>query len=72
MLDDLVTAVLVALAAVESRSNRVRAHERLWGRGDMLRAIWKAADTTPGPFGAFVKFLLFTGGGVKYAEEEGD
>jgi integrase len=28
---------------------------------DELRAVWKAAETTPGPFGAFVKFLLLTG-----------
>jgi integrase len=27
---------------------------------DELRAIWKAADATPGPFGAFVQFLLLT------------
>ena len=27
---------------------------------DELRAIWKAADATPGPFGAFVEFLLLT------------
>jgi integrase len=28
---------------------------------DELRAVWKAAEATPGPFGAFVKFLLLTG-----------
>ena len=28
---------------------------------DELRAIWKAADAIPGPFGAFLKLLLLTG-----------
>jgi integrase len=28
---------------------------------DELRAVWKAAEATPGPFGALVKFLLLTG-----------
>jgi integrase len=28
---------------------------------DELRAIWKAAEATPGPFGALVQFLLLTG-----------
>jgi integrase len=28
---------------------------------DELLAIWKAAEATPGPFGAFVQFLLLTG-----------
>ncbi len=27
---------------------------------DELRALWKAADAMPGPFGAFVQFLLLT------------
>jgi integrase len=26
-----------------------------------LRAVWPAAEATPGPFGAFVQFLLLTG-----------
>jgi integrase len=30
-------------------------------KDDELRAVWKAAESTPGPFGAFVKFLLLTG-----------
>jgi integrase len=29
--------------------------------GDELRAVWREAEATPGPFGVFVKFLLLTG-----------
>jgi integrase len=43
---------------------RTSAKERARARiltDNELRAVWKAADATPGPFGAFVQFLLLTG-----------
>ncbi len=43
---------------------RTKATERKRDRkltDDELRAVWKAAEATPGPFGVFVKFLLLTG-----------
>jgi integrase len=42
---------------------RTKGKERARARilaDDELRAIWKAADVTPGPFGALVQFLLLT------------
>jgi integrase len=42
---------------------RTKGKERARARiltDDELRAIWKSADATPGPFGAFVQFLLLT------------
>jgi integrase len=42
---------------------RTKGKERARARiltDDELRTIWKAADATPGPFGAFVQFLLLT------------
>jgi integrase len=54
----------------EFRSPIVRGMARTSGKGrersriltdDELRAVWKAAEATPGPFGALVKFLLLTG-----------
>jgi integrase len=42
---------------------RTRAKERARVRiltDDELRAVWKAAEATAGPFGAFIKFLLLT------------
>jgi integrase len=42
---------------------RTKGKERARSRilsDEELRAIWKAADRTPGPFGAFVQFLLLT------------
>jgi integrase len=42
---------------------RTRGKERTRSRilsDDELQAIWKAADGTPGPFGAFVQFLLLS------------
>jgi integrase len=42
---------------------RTKGKERARARilaDDELRAIWKAADATPGPFGAMVQFLLLT------------
>jgi Arm DNA-binding domain len=41
-------------------SGKDRARERIL-TDDELRTIWKAAEATPGPFGAFVQFLLLTG-----------
>ena len=43
---------------------RTSAKERARARmltDDELRAVWKAAAATAGPFGAFIKFLLLTG-----------
>jgi integrase len=42
---------------------RTSAKERARARilnDDELRAVWKAAEATAGPFGAFIKFLLLT------------
>jgi Arm DNA-binding domain/Phage integrase central domain len=42
---------------------RTKGKERARARiltDDELRAVWKAADATPGPFGALVQFLLLT------------
>jgi integrase len=41
-------------------SGKDRARARIL-TDDELRAVWKAAQATPGPFGIFVKFLLLTG-----------
>jgi integrase len=41
-------------------SSKERARARVL-TDDELRAVWKAAEATPGPFGAFIKFLLLTG-----------
>src|SRR5207247_8494063 len=41
-------------------SGKERARARILADNE-LRAIWKAADATPGPFGAFLKLLLLTG-----------
>jgi integrase len=43
---------------------RTSAKERARARiltDDELRAIWRGAEVTPGPFGAFLRFLLLTG-----------
>ena len=43
---------------------RIKSAERVRSRilnDDELRAVWKAAETLPGPFPAFVRFLLLTG-----------
>ena len=42
---------------------RTKSKERARARiltDDELRAVWKAADATSGPFGAYVEFLLLT------------
>jgi integrase len=41
-------------------SNKDRARARVL-TDDELRSVWKAAEAMPGPFGAFVQFLLLTG-----------
>jgi integrase len=41
-------------------SSKERARARVL-TDDELRAVWKAAEATPGPFGAFIRFLLLTG-----------
>jgi len=41
-------------------SGKERARARIL-TDDELRAVWKAAEATAGPFGAFIKFLLLTG-----------
>src|SRR5262249_7603147 len=41
-------------------SSKERARARIL-TDDELRAVWKAAEATAGPFGTFVKFLLLTG-----------
>jgi integrase len=41
-------------------SGKDRARARILS-DDELRVIWTAAEATPGPFGAFVQFLLLTG-----------
>jgi integrase len=41
-------------------SGKERARARIL-TDDELRALWKAVVATPGPFGAFIKFLLLTG-----------
>jgi integrase len=41
-------------------SGKDRARARILS-DEELRAIWPAAEATPGPFGAFVQFLLLTG-----------
>jgi len=41
-------------------SGNERARARILADGE-LRSIWKAAEATAGPFGAFIKFLLLTG-----------
>lgn len=41
-------------------SAKARARARILS-DDELRALWKAVDATPGPFGTFIKFLLLTG-----------
>jgi integrase len=41
-------------------SGKERARARVL-TDDELRAVWKAAEATAGPFGAFIKFLLLTG-----------
>jgi len=41
-------------------SSKERARARVL-TDDELRAVWKAAEATAGPFGAFIKFLLLTG-----------
>jgi integrase len=41
-------------------SSKERARTRILS-DDELRAIWKAAEAIPGPFGALVQFLLLTG-----------
>jgi hypothetical protein len=52
----------------EFRSPIVRGMARIGAKArariltdDELRTIWKAAEVTPGPFGALVQFLLLTG-----------
>ena len=44
---------------VRGMARKERARSRVL-TDDELRAIWKAADATPGPFGALVQFLLLT------------
>jgi integrase len=41
-------------------SSKERARARVL-TDDELRAVWKPAEATPGPFGAFIRFLLLTG-----------
>ena len=41
-------------------SGKERARARIL-TDDEIRAVWKAAEAMPGPFGALVKFLLLTG-----------
>jgi integrase len=41
-------------------SGKERARARIL-TDDELRAVWKTAEATTGPFGAFIKFLLLTG-----------
>jgi integrase len=41
-------------------SSKARERERILN-DDELRAVWRAAEATAGPFGALVKFLLLTG-----------
>jgi integrase len=41
-------------------SAKERARDRILS-DDEIRAVWTAAGATPGPFGAFVQFLLLTG-----------
>jgi integrase len=41
-------------------SGKERARTRIL-TDDELRAVWKAAEATAGPFGPFIKFLLLTG-----------
>jgi integrase len=71
--DEFRTPIVRGMARTKGRE---RARARIL-TDDELRAIWKAADTTPGPFGPFVQFLLLTaarraeGAEVTRAEIEG-
>ena len=54
--DDFRTPIVRGMARVKTQE---RARERTLN-DDELRAVWKTADATEGPFGAFVQFLLLT------------
>src|SRR5271166_1354005 len=54
--DEFRTPIVRGMARTKGKE---RARARILS-DDELRAIWKASDATPGPFGAFVQFLLLT------------
>ncbi len=54
--DDFLSPIVRGMARVKAKE---RARERTL-TDDELRAVWKTADETEGPFGALVKFLLLT------------
>ena len=54
--DDFRTPIVRGMARVKAKE---RARERTL-TDDELRAVWKAAEATEGPFGRFVQFLLLT------------
>jgi integrase len=53
--DDFVSPIVRGMAR-----GKERARDRILTDAE-LRAVWRAAEATPGPFCAFVKFLLLTG-----------
>jgi integrase len=54
--DDFRSPIVRGMARVKAKE---RARERTL-TDDELRAVWKTAETTPGPFGSYVQFLLLT------------
>jgi integrase len=54
--DDFRSPIVRGMARVKAKE---RARERTL-TDDELRAVWKVADGTPGPFGPYVQFLLLT------------
>jgi integrase len=54
--DDFRSPIVRGMARVKAKE---RARERTL-TDDEIRAVWKAAETTPGPFGSYVQFLLLT------------
>jgi integrase len=54
--DDFRSPIVRGMARVKAKE---RARERTL-TDDEIRAVWKTAETTPGPFGCYVQFLLLT------------
>jgi integrase len=54
--DDFLSPIVRGMARVKAKE---RERERTL-TDDELRLVWKTAETTPGPFGSYVQFLLLT------------